>query len=97
MTVGDKLKYVYDFGDWIEHILSLESIEEPRQGITYPREVERNQPQYEYCVECQQKGKETIAEWICLSCSNTVGKDILLCKSCARRHEDDHYVDEILY
>lgn len=46
MTVGDKLNYVYDFGDWIEHILKMESIEEPQQGITYPREVERNQPQY---------------------------------------------------
>lgn len=97
LNMGDKLKYVYDFGDWIEHILTLESIEEPQPGITYPREVERNTPQYEYCVECQKKGKETIAEWICLSCSNTEGKNILLCNNCARRHEDDHYLDEIIY
>jgi hypothetical protein len=97
LGVGEKIKYVYDFGDWVEHILTLESIEGSQQGIKYPREVERNQPQYEYCVECQKKGKETIAEWMCLSCSNTEGKEILLCKRCVRRHEDDHYVDEIIY
>src|SRR3712207_6997999 len=27
---GDQLKYVYDVGDWIEHRLTLEAIEEPR-------------------------------------------------------------------
>ncbi len=97
LGIGEKIKYVYDFGDWIEHILTVESIEEPQQGITYPREVERNQPQYEFCVECQKKGKETIAEWICLSCSNTEGKEVLLCNHCVRGHEDDHYVDEIIY
>ncbi len=97
LSIGDKIKYVYDFGDWIEHVLTVESIEEPQQGITYPREVERNKPQYENCVECQLKGKQTIAEWICLSCSNAEGKVVLLCKRCVRKHEDDHYVDEIIY
>lgn len=27
LSVGDRLKYVYDFGDWIEHKIILESIE----------------------------------------------------------------------
>jgi len=88
---------VYDFGDWIEHILTVESIEETQTGVIYPRETERNQPQYVYCVECQKKGKESIAEWICLSCSNTEGKEVLLCKRCLHKHEDNHYLDEIIY
>lgn len=95
--VGDKIKYVYDFGDWIEHILTVEAIGEAQQSVVYPREFERNKPRYEYCVECRKKGVEAVALWICLSCSNTEEKDILLCKRCARKHDDDHYTDEILY
>jgi hypothetical protein len=34
---GDKLKYVYDFGDWIEHILTLEAVTEPERNVEYPR------------------------------------------------------------
>lgn len=96
LQVGDQLKYVYDFGDWIEHTLELQSIGSPEKGARYPREVARNEPQYVYCVECQKKGKQTLALWICYSCSNEEQRDIALCKKCLRKHED-HYVDEILY
>ena len=37
LEVGDQLLYVYDFGDWVEHILELEAIEEPDPKVTYPR------------------------------------------------------------
>ncbi len=37
LEVGDQLLYVYDFGDWVEHILELEAIEEPEPKVTYPR------------------------------------------------------------
>ncbi len=37
LEVGDQLLYVYDFGDWVEHILELEAIEELEPKVTYPR------------------------------------------------------------
>ena len=37
LEVGDRLLYVYDFGDWVEHVLELEAIEEPEPKVTYPR------------------------------------------------------------
>ena len=30
LQVGDLLKYVYDFGDWIEHEIIVEKIESPQ-------------------------------------------------------------------
>ena len=96
LQVGDQLKYVYDFGDWIEHTLELRSIGGAEKGIRYPREVARNKPKYEYCVECHKKGEQTVAAWICYSCSNEEQCDIVLCEKCLITHED-HYVDELLY
>lgn len=97
LQIGDKIKYVYDFGDWIDHILTLESIEEPLPMVKYPHEVVRNQPQYVNCANCQKKGKETVAKWVCLTCSNKAGLEVVLCKNCADQHADDHELDEILY
>ena len=96
LQVGDQIKYVYDFGDWIEHTLKLQSINSPEKGVRYPREVARNKPKYAYCVECQKKGKETIATWICYTCSYKEQRDIVVCEKCLRKHED-HYTDELLY
>jgi len=36
---GAPLLYVYDFGDWIEHSLTLERIDPPERGVTYPRNM----------------------------------------------------------
>jgi len=36
---SDPLKYVFDFGDWIEHTLTLVAIHPAEQGVEYPREV----------------------------------------------------------
>lgn len=96
LRVGDQLKYVYDFGDWIEHTLELQSLSNPEKSVRYPREVARNKPKYGYCVECQKIGKQTIATWICYTCSNKEPREVLVCKKCLRKHED-HYADEILY
>jgi len=30
LKVGERLKYVYDFGDWIEHEIIVEKIESPQ-------------------------------------------------------------------
>lgn len=39
LTVGSRLKYVYDFGDWIEHELTLEAIEPASVKTRNPRIV----------------------------------------------------------
>ena len=47
---GDLMKYVYDFGDWVEHEVRLEGISTVEAGKSYPALVERNKPKYQsYC------------------------------------------------
>jgi hypothetical protein len=41
---GDALQYVYDFGDWIEHVITLEEVGEAVQGVDYPRIVDGHTP-----------------------------------------------------
>ncbi len=96
LVVGAQLKYVYDFGDWIEHQLTLEAIEAPQNDVKYPREVARNKPVYAFCVECQKKGDQQVAKWICLQCTTGLEQEVLLCEKCTDKH-DDHYLEEILY
>jgi hypothetical protein len=93
---GDLMKYVYDFGDWIEHEIQLEGISAAEAGKSYPVEVARNEPKYQYCVVCKSKGKETIATSICLQCS-TEKKLVVLCDDCAFEKHEGHYVEEIVY
>ena len=40
---GDKLEYVYDFGDDIRHVLLLEDIGQPQASAKYPRYREADQ------------------------------------------------------
>ncbi|MGQ9585791.1 MAG: IS1096 element passenger TnpR family protein [Anaerolineae bacterium] len=94
---GDTLKYVYDFGDWLEHQITLEEIGDPKVGAEYPRIVERNKPKYRYCQACTDKGRKTVATWICVDCSNETGKPVLLCEDCLTREHEEHYAEEILY
>jgi hypothetical protein len=98
LAVGSRMKYVFDFGDWIEHGLTLEAIETPQPGAEYPREAKRNTPKYAKCVECLKKGKETTAIYVCLTCTKNPEEDRLLCENCVEKHESkDHYVEKILY
>lgn len=39
LSPGSRLKYVYDFGDWVQHELVLEAIEPPQARVRYPRIV----------------------------------------------------------
>jgi hypothetical protein len=96
LAAGDKLKFVFDFGDWIEHVLTLESIVAPQASSEYPREVARNKPKYVNCVECEKRGKQVVAKWICLECSRGPKSEVVLCEKCAQKHEE-HYLEEILY
>lgn len=98
LEVGSKMKYVFDFGDWIEHVLTLEAIEPPQPKAEYPREVKRNTPKYDKCVECLKKGKESTAIYVCVTCTKGPEQERLLCEDCAEKHEiKDHLVEKILY
>jgi len=97
LEVGDRLEYIYDFGDSIRHSLTLEAIEEPEEKATYPRQVGQNKPRYRYCEHCKEKGKKTVATWICVECSDREGRPVLVCEDCLREHHVDHYGEELLY
>lgn len=94
---GDALKYVYDFGDWIQHRIELETIIDPEEDSDYPRVVGKNKPRYRYCKRCEETGQKTVAIWICISCSNHQQQEVFICESCADVHDEDHYLDKILY
>jgi hypothetical protein len=94
---GERLKYVYDFGDWIEHNVELETIEPPEPEVTYPRIIARNRPRHRYCVRCKARGEKTVATWICVDCSSEEGRSVLLCKECLAAEHEDHYAEEIVY
>jgi len=95
LKVGDQLHYVYDFGDWIEHIIELKAIGEPQADAEYPRIVDRSKPRYRNCTECALEGKKTRAIWYCHTCSEP-DDPVLLCDQCMLDHED-HYLEEVRY
>lgn len=97
LKLGDRLKYVYDFGDWIEHFLTLEEITSVEKDVKYPRIVGQNKPRYRYCQACAETGKKTIATIFCFDCSNRQGKDVLVCEDCYGKKHQNHYCEEILY
>jgi hypothetical protein len=97
LAVGDELKYVYDFGDWIEHKITLEAITEPQADVMYPRVVGQNKPQYQDCEHCAAQGRQTRATWVCHHCSEEQGRMVVCCKDCLIAEHEDHYVDEIIY
>jgi hypothetical protein len=97
MNPGDAMKFVYDFGDWIMHRVELEVIEEPEEGREYPRISGQNKPRYENCHFCKAEGRKSVATWICYDCSSDEEGEILLCDACMETHDEDHYLEEILY
>jgi hypothetical protein len=97
LNPGDELKYVYDFGDWIEHLITLEEIVEPEKGAKYPRTVDRNKPRYAYCEHCRAEGRKTVATWICIDCSNEERRQVLVCEDCLMAWHEDHYAEEVVY
>lgn len=44
LEVGADWVYVYDFGDWIEHTVTVEAVLPPASGVEYPRRVLRPGP-----------------------------------------------------
>jgi hypothetical protein len=94
---GNALKFVYDFGDWIEHRVELEAIVAPEKDAKYPRIVAQNKPRYHYCPICKEAGEKVIATWICNTCSNRFQEAVYICEKCADRDHEDHYIEEVLY
>lgn len=98
MEPGEMMKYVYDFGDWIEHRVQLEAIDDPEPDAEYPRVTAQNKPRYRYCDECKKEGKQTVATWFCYDCSNNEeGRDVLLCEEHFEDHDEEHYLEEVVY
>jgi hypothetical protein len=97
LEVGGELKYVYDFGDWIEHRLTLEQVTGPEAGAKYPRIVDQNKPRYQDCQSCTARGRKVRATWICIDCSNEQQREVLVCEKCLEKEHKDHYAEEIVY
>jgi hypothetical protein len=97
LSVGDKMEYIYDFGDDIQHIITLEKVSQTEKGIKYPLISAKNKPRYRYCLICKGNGKKIRATWICIECSEKHEKVIYLCENCISKEHEDHYADEILY
>lgn len=97
LRIGDRLKFVHDFGDWHEHILELEEIVDAEEDKEYPCIIAKNKPRYRYCVHCKEQGKKTVAIYDCFTCYNKEEKDVLVCEDCAEKYHKEHYLEEILY
>ena len=82
---GIKLGYVYDFGDWIQHVLTLEEIKDVEEGVEYPRITGKSKTRKRYCVSCKDKGKKSVADYVCIDCSNDEGRSINICPECLDR------------
>lgn len=94
---GDQMKYVYDFGDWVEHLLELEAVGKAEPGVEYPRITDQNRPHHRFCMDCKAEGRKTVAVWVCIACSENSEEAVLVCEDCLEAHHEDHDADEILY
>jgi hypothetical protein len=97
LNSGDRLKYVYDFGDWIEHEVTLEAITPPEPEVIYPRVVDQNKPRYRYCETCKERDRKTKATRVCFTCSNEEQREVLICEDCLDENHEDHYVEKYVY
>lgn len=104
MQPGDKMKYVFDFGDWHEYVIELEAIEAttepdsaPKRESRYPRVVAQNRPHYEYCTDCAEEERKTVAVYLCYSCAAIQGEPVYVCKAHASPEHDDHYLEEVVF
>ncbi|ODS36655.1 hypothetical protein BEH94_11735 [Candidatus Altiarchaeales archaeon WOR_SM1_SCG] len=91
LDVGCQMKYVYDFGDYIEHIVELIDTKEEGDNKKYPRVAEKNKTRYRYCQKCKPK-KKVVATWRCYECKQN------LCDDCCEKDDDhSHMIGEIIY
>jgi hypothetical protein len=93
---GDKLEYVYDFGDSVINQIELVEIKEEEIGVTYPKIVGRNKPKKIYCERCNNRGVKEIARYdVYLFHDDSFEQ---LCGSCTNLIEDEDVdISDILY
>jgi hypothetical protein len=96
LAPGDKLLYVYDFGDWIEHTIELQEITEPEADAKYPRIAGQNKPAYRYCQACAAEGRKVVAVYVCETCSED-RRPVYICEDHAVDLHNDHWTGELLY
>lgn len=96
LNIGDKMRYVYDFGDWVEHEITLEAIDEPDSQKEYPCVVERSKQRQRYCENCKSKSKKTVAKYVCIECSEEEERQVLVCEDCLMEYHEEHYAEEIV-
>nr|WP_276311061.1 hypothetical protein [Paenibacillus silvae] len=89
---GDKLEYIYDFGDSIVNLIELIEIKEEQVGGTYPQVIEKNKQRKKLCERCKLNGKKEIAKYnvydfedelveqLCEACTNSVSEDVDISK-----------------
>jgi hypothetical protein len=97
LDTGDRLKYVYDFGDWVEHDIVVQAVLPADPSAEYPREIARNAPRYRNCQACAARGRKERAIWYCMECSNRYGREVVLCEACLTEDHPEHYAEEIVY
>lgn len=98
LVEGDRLEYVYDFGDDVQHVITLEKVAPASPADVasdrYPCMVARSKPRSRYCVTCKEKGKKAAATCVCIDCSNETMRPAYLCDSCADTGHGEHHVED---
>ncbi|PKP61071.1 MAG: hypothetical protein CVT88_01200 [Candidatus Altiarchaeales archaeon HGW-Altiarchaeales-1] len=94
---GTKLGYVYDFGDYIEHILAFEGVKNVEENVKYPRITDKSKTKNHYCDSCKEKGKKSVATYVCVDCSDDAEKTVYVCEECAEKEHEDHQIEDILF
>ena len=98
LAVGDELKYVYDFGDWIEHKITLEAITEPAGGHQVSARGGAEQAAIPGLrTLCCARAARRAPPGFVIHCSDEQGRMVVLCEDCLIAEHEDHYADEIVY
>ena len=96
LSEGDKMEYVYDFGEDIQHVVTLEKIKESEIRNQTPCITARSIIRLKYCKQCKNAGKKVKAIWQCIECLENTGELIYLCDDCHEKDHIEHYTTEIV-
>ncbi len=90
------MEYVYDFGDDIQHVITLEKIKESEISYQTPCITARSRTRLKYCKQCKNGGKKVKAKWQCIECLENTGELVYLCDDCHEKDHMEHYTKEIV-